>query len=453
MSSGNDVSVERFITGNDDENDDKLDEYEEKNQRVTRNAYVKYRLGLRPNEFIVFILGRKLFQQWAVDNYVKIEQDKIRWCALNQKKLRADSYQNLKDHVNTKANNVHGRIGKIVILPSTFVGSPRYMMQNYQDAMAIVRKYGKPDLFITMTCNPNWREIKNNLLPNQAAHDRPDLCARVFHLKKNHLLTLIKKKNFFGKAIAHVHVVEFQKRGLPHAHILVTLKEKLSTSDKIDEYISAEIPDPETDQELYDIVTQNMIHGPCNERCLVNGKCSKYYPKDFREETVLNADGYPFYRRRNDGRTILKRGTLFDNRHVVPYCPQLLKIFNCHINVEVVSSIKSVKYLHKYVYKGHDSATVIIENTPNEIIVNHDEIKNYVDTRYVGPVEACYRIFNKPLQQKSHSIVRLPIHLHDQQCVIITDDNMEQSLNDAVNKSSMLLDYFRLNVRDETQDN
>ena len=68
-----------------------------------------------------------------------------------KKKLRVESYQGLVDHLSNNANNMNCQIGKIIILPSTFVGSPRYMMQNYQDAMAIVRSQGKPDLFITMT--------------------------------------------------------------------------------------------------------------------------------------------------------------------------------------------------------------------------------------------------------------------------------------------------------------
>ena len=84
-------------------------------------------------------------------------------------------------------------VGKIVVLPSTFVGSPRYMMQNYQNAMAIVRMKGKPDLFITMTCNPNWREIKDNLLQGQQALDHSDIYARVFYLKKEHRISLNKK--------------------------------------------------------------------------------------------------------------------------------------------------------------------------------------------------------------------------------------------------------------------
>ena len=73
----------------------------------------------------------------------------------NQKQLRVESYQGLVDHVNNTANDMNCQVGKIVILPSTFVGSPRYMMQNYQDTMAIVRMKIKPDLFITMRCNPN----------------------------------------------------------------------------------------------------------------------------------------------------------------------------------------------------------------------------------------------------------------------------------------------------------
>ena len=67
-------------------------------------------------------------------------------------------------------------------------------------------------------------------------------------------------------------------------------------------------------------------------------------------------------------------------RFVVPYCSQLLRIFNCHINVEVVSSVRSVKYLYKYVYKGRDVANITIKDENNETIINHDEIRNYIET-------------------------------------------------------------------------
>ncbi|KYN18631.1 ATP-dependent DNA helicase PIF1, partial [Trachymyrmex cornetzi] len=185
------------------------------NKRVSRAAYVKHRIAIRDN-FNIFILGRRLFQQWLVDNYVKIEKDRINYCKQNQKQLRAESYQGLIDYLANVANNNDAHIGKMIILPSTFVDSPRNMLQHYQDAMAIVRKYGKPDLFITMTCNPNWREIRENLLPNQQPVDRPDTCARVFNIKKDYLIDIIVRQKFFREVLAYVYVIEFQKRGLPH---------------------------------------------------------------------------------------------------------------------------------------------------------------------------------------------------------------------------------------------
>jgi len=101
---------------------------------------------------------------------------------------------------------VHGmdlsNVGNMSILPSSFKGGPREMWQLYQDAMAIVRYCGKPDPFITMTCNPLWPEITAELLPGQSAQDRPDLVSRVFKLKLNALLHDLTKKKVFRKAVA-----------------------------------------------------------------------------------------------------------------------------------------------------------------------------------------------------------------------------------------------------------
>jgi len=134
-------------------------------KRITRSMYIQYRMAIRDNTNI-FLMGKRLFQQWLVDNYVKIEKDRINWCKENKKQLRVEKHQGLIDYLEKKATDANARVGRVMILPSTFIVSPRNMMQNYQDAMAIVRKYGKPDVFITMTCNPNWLEIKENLLSN-----------------------------------------------------------------------------------------------------------------------------------------------------------------------------------------------------------------------------------------------------------------------------------------------
>ena len=97
------------------------------------------------------------------------------------------------------------------------------MSQLYHDGMAIVRAVGKPDLFITMTCNPQWQDILGGLKPGQTPQDLPDIVARVFKLKLKALLSDIIEKNVFGITAAHIHVIKFQKRGLLHVHILIVL--------------------------------------------------------------------------------------------------------------------------------------------------------------------------------------------------------------------------------------
>ncbi|XP_065682304.1 uncharacterized protein LOC136095523 [Hydra vulgaris] len=131
--------------------------------------------------------------------------------------------------------------------------------------MAIIKKYGKPDLFITFTCNPKWREITENLNPDECASGRPDLVSRVFKMKLKCFLEDIFKKGVLGKVISHVQVIEFQKRGLPHVHILLHFvnNDRLETAEDIDSLISAEIPDQTVDPELFEIVKTCMIHGPC----------------------------------------------------------------------------------------------------------------------------------------------------------------------------------------------
>ncbi|XP_058797039.1 uncharacterized protein LOC131667563 [Phymastichus coffea] len=316
--------------------------------------------------------------------------------------------------------------------------------------MAIVNETGSPDIFLTMTCNPNWPEITDNLLPGQQACDRPDLVARVFDLKKDRLLDIVIKKSFFGKVASFVYVIEFQKRGLPHIHLLITLEQgyKITTPDIVDKFISAEIPIQIRNPRLFDIVMRNMIHGPCGDWCMKDGKCSKNFPKSFQQETTMDANGYSNYRRTDDGVQYERsNGHTVDNRWVVPHCRELLLLFDCHINVEIVSSIKAVKYLYKYIYKGHDTATVVIGQAENGPTIEHDECHNFIETHYVGPVEACYRIFSKKMQDKSHTVTRLPIHLPNEQAILMVQNEDEASLLASLNNSSsMLLDYFKLNV-------
>lgn len=159
-----------------------------------------------------FTSGRKLFQEWLIDMYCKMETNRLGFFRRNQAHIRADMYQGVQDAIAAGDMVRGGDVGRRIILPSTFIGGHRHMVQLYQDAMAIVRKHGKPDMFVTFTCNPNWPEIKAELLPSQSANDRPDIVSRVFRMKFRELMDDLVKKGIFGKVVADVHTIEWQKR-------------------------------------------------------------------------------------------------------------------------------------------------------------------------------------------------------------------------------------------------
>ena len=294
----------------------------------------------------------RLFQEYGCVSYAKVVNDRLEYDMKRQLAVRGDVYQNVIDALNSRdeapipdslsansndqeAQDNHNRIGKRIILSPNFVDGPRYMNERYQDAMRIVSKYGKPDLFITMTFNPQWPEFQEQLRPGETPQDRPDLVSRIFKLKYNALRDEIVKCGIFGKVYAHLETIEYQGRGLPHVHMLFTLIEadKPQSPELIDIITTAELPaDPETIQDptlkaqaqrLEDLVVTNMLHGPCPGRpCWVDGKCTKHYPKPYNGATYINERfSYPVYKRtspEDGGRTIIRNGRVITNAAVVP---------------------------------------------------------------------------------------------------------------------------------------
>ena len=327
--------------------------------------------------------------------------------------------------------------------------------------MAIVREYRKPDFFITMTCNPKWKEIDDELLEGQTPQDRPDIVSRVFKLKYDQLMDDLITGQLLGKVVAHLEVVEFQKRGLPHAHILLILADddRVVTREFVDNIIVAELPpspndvdDPEVKesrQRLEDIVLQSMVHGPCGEKnplspCMENGRCTKKYPKEFLQETIVNlSNSTAIYRRRSvehGGREIIKEnGQVIDNRWIVPYNPFLSLRYNCHINIESCVSPQSTKYIFKYVHKGSDRQmmTTEIDGQPR------DEIADYIDMRSVGSSEAAWLLFGFPITSRYPAVTALRVHLEEEQQIVF-DENLEiEALENQ--RSTELTAFFSYN--------
>ncbi|XP_074327708.1 uncharacterized protein LOC141665621 [Apium graveolens] len=392
------------------------DDEEKKREYCTMKDFYSYKFQVRHNE------GR-LFQQYVVDSFSIIEQSRLWWFKTHQTILRNELYHHICDYLQI-GDGDSSKIGKSFILPAGFVGSKCYMQQNFQDVLVIYHYVGHPDLFLTITCKSMWDEIQQmmKLIPGGTPQNNRDIIARVFRLKLNQLLDDIKKKKSFlenalEKAtifIAVMYVAEFQKRGLPHVHMLIWLDiaSKINLKSNVDKYVSAEIPNPLLDLVGYAAVKAFMIHGPCgveypNSPYIVPAQC------------LMNS--------------------------VFP--------FTC-VEKQVCYHARSLKYLFKYCLKGHDRATVEIKGKGQKKKVQNDgtvnEIQAFFDGRYICGCEASYRIFGFDIHHQSIVVERLSFHLPGQKnCTFRANESLEKVASRAQLNNSKLEAFFLLNQRDE----
>ena len=250
---------------------------------MTMLQYYAYRLHWRRGENRTdncLFMTNRLFQEYACVAFWRIEAGRLQWHRMSQQHKRLARVDELTNYAMQMARGEQPEpIGRISYLPPSFVGGPSDNYAKYQDAMTSVLHHGGPSAFITMTANPRWPEVLRSLPFAQSPSDRFDVIARVFHAKLNELLEDLK--TVFGRCVACVHVIEFQKRGLPHAHIVIILAEgdRPRTAEHVDSMSSAELPPepPPDDQStaaraqrrLRALVLEHMVHNDCTGE---NGK-------------------------------------------------------------------------------------------------------------------------------------------------------------------------------------
>ncbi|EJD45353.1 helicase [Auricularia subglabra TFB-10046 SS5] len=357
---------------------------------------------LREDRFALF--GR-LTNEYVVDMFTRNIESRLAYIRSSQQAARREDAALMGVEVSDSEN---------VYLPSSFLGSNAWCSEQIADALTIAANCGVPTFFITMTCNPDWPEIRGKLLPGQDWQDAPIVIARVFKQKLAALLKILK--TMFpnaGKVIYRLYAVEFQKRGLPHCHILIKFESDCVTAVDIDRVVSAEMPANAQDAEL---VKRFMTHNHpedqvelpkyCRPRRTVYSRqgeepeqqaCRFGYPKRLQENTTLAFDGRVQHRRRNDV-----------DRSVVPHCLPLLRVLNCHINFEVANSSHIFQYLFKYIRKGVDRTYVRLREDGTEVI---DEIENYWRARYLSAGEAAWRLLGFRVASKSPGVTGLVVHL------------------------------------------
>jgi len=138
-----------------------------------------------------------------------------------------------------------------------------------------------------------------------------------------------------------------------------------------------------------------------------------------------------------------------DNRYVVPYNSKLLLKYQAHINVEWCNRSTSIKYLFKYINKGYDRITTAIVPNYHDVsqtVEDRDEVKQYLDCRYISPCEACWRIFSFPIHGRNPAVERLFFHLLGEQSIYFKDDDdIEEIVGQPSITESMFTSWMECN--------
>ena len=445
----------------------------------------------------------RLWQEYTVARYSFQLNNELMYHARNQKTMKVHTWEAYRKFQERKQQNQAAdpsvSPGHFIKIMPSFIGGPSDLANRNHDAMAMVRRLGpRPDIFLTFTCNPLWEELveEKNRRGVANVNDIPLVLGRVFSQRFQALMNDIVKLGIFGQVVGYTYAVEFQKRGLPHAHILIILgrnlmmaNSKFKTAEDVEKCISAELPphpsnfEPVTEENkeqheqairLWDIVTSNNLHSKCGSHGNAKASClrpDKFggmscgagggFPKEFRAETIWeqNARRVKYRRRSPDKFTnnkdghCTKKGYEYDNRWVVPYSPYLSLKYDCHINLEAIVSPFKVRYLFKYIHKGQDVASLRIRASAAQKAFHQankdNDIVNYWDTRFIGSCEAGYRISGGTMYKQEPPVFRLSVHLENQQRIYSVSDEQQEEMSKNGPSKTHLTAFFLYNLQNK----
>ncbi|XP_071732356.1 uncharacterized protein [Rutidosis leptorrhynchoides] len=394
---------------------------------MSMNMYYSYQIHDRLNVYSPMLRSGRQIQQYVVTVYCSIELDRKDYIRRKQKDIRSEYLSGLYDAID-RGDQSGSNVGSRTILFASFTGRARYMYNHYLDALAIFRAY-----------------------PRLTPSDQTDVVARVFYMKVKEFIVFLKEQKPLG---------DF-RGGPPHCHTLLWLHSTSSPpiTERLDDYISAELPDPRSDPAGYAVILATMMHGPCGVEkprapCMECFACKKKFPKKYNNKTFFDADGCAHYRRCSTGVYTTRIGVKLDNSYVVPYNRLLCMTFHAHINVECCGSTSLIKYLFKYISKGTDRVASRISKPIGSgsqksagTSQSVDEVQNFIDARFICPHEACWRIFKFPIHHREPAVQILAVHLENMQLIKFHEQQRLTSvIANNLTKKSTLTDWLCYNA-------
>src|SRR5271168_3082855 len=264
-------------------------------------------------------------------------------------------------------------------MPHFIQTGDNYFIENERKIKAMLNAYGIPTLFITITFSERWPAYKRILATtgsgNQLPSDRPwdavqYYYERLYWLKKEFLRKPQYSK--FGALKEMVERHEFQQRQAIHSHCLLWT-EKSALELLQGGYIRADVPDPDLEPLLYNLVQKFQVH-TCVERLCggpqaPTGQCRKGFPADLSERV---------FQKDQDLRYTYKRLSEAD-RWIVPYNAQLLLLYEGHCNVQFCTTGGLAAYISKYVTKAEPKSIVNVNSS------NH--VTSHLLARRMGSME------------------------------------------------------------------
>jgi len=272
--------------------------------------------------------------------------------------------------------------------------------------------------------------------------DRPDIVMRFYADKVREVHKDLIDRKIFGKQLGYAESMEFQKRGGPHFH-RVMATDIPAIPEIIEGYILAHIP-PLPDKEdrspraeglrrLRELVIRHQLHDCKPDYCgkkNKNGKCSKFFPYDYSDKTILYDDQPAVHYRPSpeDGgeKVLIPKGgvlTEYTNAHVTPYNPFILMKYETHHNLAFCYGEKTnMKYTMKYPLKGPTFQYIQVQGD----MVDIDEPAHYAQMYYRSANEAYARIHTMPYVRLSNTVYEMEIHLPGHQNVVFKQSQAAQ---------------------------
>ncbi|CAF0707230.1 unnamed protein product, partial [Brachionus calyciflorus] len=287
-------------------------------------------------------------------------------------------------------------------VPRSITGSKSYWSSKYYDLISIINNKGLPSLFVTLTANDSWPELKKILSTkkNKSSIFNPVEVSEFFFHRLYAVMEEIKSKNgIFGEVRHYWSRIECQNRGALHAHILLWLKEIRPN------LIRADCPsdDDQFSQKLREFVKKYQIHNCVPRRCFKNKKhiflkCKYGFPFALCKNDHLSADGSKYF---------YKRTKKLD-QNVVQYSSDLLLLWDGHVNVQYVTQRGIEQYLVKYISKVEPTFSSVQKSELTEV-------QRYFQCRVVSSVEATALVMGHHFVQSNIKVGFIPTNFPDNQ--------------------------------------